>query len=503
MPRFFLLTTMLLGALGAPAQTATELRPLLDAAARGRAERVSALLETNPGWVSTADDDGETALHRAASHGQTDVVDLLLARGAEVDARSYNNFTPLHRATMHHSIGIVRRLLAKGANVEARTSFDRTPLQIAAEAEQLALAKVLLDHGAFYDLHSATSRDDLKRVRALAALPETRVKFATLQAAVRHGQADIVAILLTIPRADELPPLMAGVRLPLAFYGTAHADVIKALVEGGIDPLERGPLQLSRLAPRSSTVLHHAAGLGHAATLRYLLEGPLAERPDAVDVRDHDGRSPFLRAASAGQIEAMTVLAAHGADPNAVDKNGRTAVHLAAIAGQLDSIEWLVRRGVAALDGVDADGHTALALTASALPWDAAKGADQMRVAELLQRLGSPVGLHAAAVLGDAPRVRALLSRPEYEPTAHMAARAILFDRPKALAAFVDAGLDPNARYWHERTLLHVAVIRNAPNCARWLLEHGADPTLTDAHGKLARQWLNARLSPELRALFE
>src|SRR5690606_28640459 len=230
---------------------------------------------------------------------------------------------------------------------------------------------------------------------------------------------------------------------------------------------------------------------------------PLAGQVDAVDTRDVQGRTPFQRAAAAGHVAAMAMLAKHGADAGAVDAEGQSAVHLAAVAGQLEVVEWLVGKG-AVLEGVDAKGRTAATLIAESLPWDAGKGADAMRVLELLQRLGSPIDLHAAAVLGDAARVRALLGRADADPpTAALTARAVLFDRPDSVAAFIDAGLDPNARHWHERTLLHVAVIRDAPRCARWLLDHGADPTLVDAHGNLARHWLTPRSSSELRAIFE
>jgi len=483
----------------APAQDPPEFRALLLAAARGEVDRVRSILDENPDWIARVDGDDETALHYAASHGQAAVLRLLLERGAPVDARSYNRFTPLHRAVMHGNVETVRRLLAKRPDVEARTSFGRTALQLAADRDQHALVKVLLDHGATYDLHSAAARGDIARVKELAALPATTVEFAALQSAVVRGHAEVVAALMAIPKADELGPMMMGVRLPLAFYGTAHPEVVRALVEGGADPLERGPHGPSRLAPQGSTVLHHAASLGHGATLRYLLDGPLAENPAAVDARDHLGQTPLHRAAAAGRVEIMALLAERGADLAAVDGARRSAVHLAALAGQRQGLEWLVARGVA-LDGVDAKGKTAVALTVANLPWDRTRAAEQMGVLELLQRLGSPIDLHAATVLGDAARLRALLARAEHEPTAALAARAVVFDRVASLEALVAAGLDPNARHEHERTLLHLAVIHDAPGCARWLLDHGGDPTLKDAHGKLARQWLSNRSSAELRA---
>jgi ankyrin repeat protein len=60
-----------------------------DAAKRGDLEKVKALLKANPNWVSRKDPDGMTPLHKAAGAGVKDVVELLLAKGAEVNAKDW------------------------------------------------------------------------------------------------------------------------------------------------------------------------------------------------------------------------------------------------------------------------------------------------------------------------------------------------------------------------------------------------------------------------------
>ena len=61
---------------------------ICDAGGKGDLATVKALLKGNPKLVFSKDDKGNTPLHWAASHGHRDVVELLLANGADVNAKS-------------------------------------------------------------------------------------------------------------------------------------------------------------------------------------------------------------------------------------------------------------------------------------------------------------------------------------------------------------------------------------------------------------------------------
>ncbi|MBW2703234.1 MAG: ankyrin repeat domain-containing protein [Deltaproteobacteria bacterium] len=67
-------------------------------------------------------------LHLAAQGGNVQVIDLLLARGAELDAVNLEGYTPLHRAAWYGESAAVRHLIAKGANLKARNKWGQTPL---------------------------------------------------------------------------------------------------------------------------------------------------------------------------------------------------------------------------------------------------------------------------------------------------------------------------------------------------------------------------------------
>lgn len=79
----------------APLDKAPELGPLQRAARAGDAEAVARLLDAGHD-VNEAGPDGDTALHWAAAWGCEDAIRLLLARGADVTLKDYEDNTPLH-----------------------------------------------------------------------------------------------------------------------------------------------------------------------------------------------------------------------------------------------------------------------------------------------------------------------------------------------------------------------------------------------------------------------
>jgi uncharacterized protein len=124
---------------------------ICEAAAVGDARRVRELLETDRALLRERSDDGWTALHLAAHFGRFDVVDTLLARGADVHAWSENDMAnqALHAAAAGRAAEpIVARLLARGANVNATQRGGFTALHEAAFKNDRALANLLLAHGA-------------------------------------------------------------------------------------------------------------------------------------------------------------------------------------------------------------------------------------------------------------------------------------------------------------------------------------------------------------------
>ena len=86
-----------------------------------------------------------TPLHVVAWDGPTEIADLLIAKGAQIQAQAAGGWTPLHAAAQFNRREMVEFLLAKGADVNAKDSNGQTSLNA---ANAPAMKALLRQHGA-------------------------------------------------------------------------------------------------------------------------------------------------------------------------------------------------------------------------------------------------------------------------------------------------------------------------------------------------------------------
>ena len=116
----------------------------------GQKDRVLAFIAADSGLLNAYSQDGWTALHLACFFGQPGVAEALLAKGADVDARSHNPMqnTALHAAAATRNKDAVRALLEHGAEVNARQHGGWTALHAASQNGDLEMGRLLIAAGA-------------------------------------------------------------------------------------------------------------------------------------------------------------------------------------------------------------------------------------------------------------------------------------------------------------------------------------------------------------------
>ena len=72
-----------------------------------------------------------TPLDRAIRNEHTEIAELLIAKGTDVNAKSNRGYTPLHEACKNEKTEILELLIAKGADVNAKDDDGDTPLDYA------------------------------------------------------------------------------------------------------------------------------------------------------------------------------------------------------------------------------------------------------------------------------------------------------------------------------------------------------------------------------------
>ena len=117
-----------------------------DAAIDGDVSEVKEMLDLGVP-VDSEDEIGLTALQLAVVYHKTDVTQLLLSRGADVNKRSgLHHQTALHKAASNNSTDVIEVLLKHGASTNIKDRYGDTPIDLARLVNNKAAVRLLERH---------------------------------------------------------------------------------------------------------------------------------------------------------------------------------------------------------------------------------------------------------------------------------------------------------------------------------------------------------------------
>ena len=121
--------------------------PLIVAAEFGKSVAASVLIASGADVNAKINGDW-TPLHSTATENAADIARMLLENGAEVNAKDDDGDTPLHMAAHNNAADVARMLLENGVDINAKNKKERTPLHRAAWNNAMEAAQLLIERGA-------------------------------------------------------------------------------------------------------------------------------------------------------------------------------------------------------------------------------------------------------------------------------------------------------------------------------------------------------------------
>jgi ankyrin repeat protein len=355
--------------------------PLMAASRTGRIDAVRMLIEAgaDPNAVTYQE---ETALMWAAAEGHADVITALLAAKADPNRKARLNTIKERKHADHPTGGLTAlmyaarngheaavRALVKGAADPKLTNGDGlTATMLAIVNDRLDLAKVLVDLGAdpndgslyfAVDMHDATSdmrAKDGSRLRA--DHPNTLTSL------------DLIKVLLD-RGADPNKPFVGQLHSNTLccgddinsspFYRAAVASDVEALK---LMIAKGAKIEWSPEPPKREGQAGGAGGGRGGANVgrtpvMVTINGGRGASFSAGPGFDRLGPPPFREPSNREPVEAVKVLLAAGANPNAAMPDGSTPMHQAVTARQIPIIRALAAAG-AKFDAVNKDNQTPL-----------------------------------------------------------------------------------------------------------------------------------------------
>uniref|UniRef100_A0A665T288 VPS9 domain-containing protein n=1 Tax=Echeneis naucrates TaxID=173247 RepID=A0A665T288_ECHNA len=291
------------------------------------------------------DDRGYTPLHVAAICGQAQLIDLLVCKGAQVNATDYHALTPLHLACQRGYQGVTLLLLHYKASTDAQDNNSNTPLHLACMYGHEDCVKALV----YYDIQ--TCRLDLQNDKGDTAL----------HLAARWGYEGIIQVLLEngavtdILNKSKESPLQCALNSKVKWVNQKSPS--RSPLPSDCSSRRSSASSISSLCsevkPEGERVRHRevekllrAVADGDAEMVRYLLEWIDEDEEDEGEIPSEVLLChPLCQCPNCAPTQKLSVLQAGALGVNSCNIDGFTPLHVAALHGHSALSALLIRHG--------------------------------------------------------------------------------------------------------------------------------------------------------------
>uniref|UniRef100_A0A3Q3EIX1 Ankyrin repeat domain 27 (VPS9 domain) n=1 Tax=Labrus bergylta TaxID=56723 RepID=A0A3Q3EIX1_9LABR len=290
------------------------------------------------------DDRGYTPLHVAAICGQSQLIDLLVCKGAPVNATDYHALTPLHLACQRGYQGVTLLLLHYKANTEAQDNNGNTPLHLACMYGHEDCVKALV----YYDLQ--TCRLDLQNDKGDTAL----------HMAARWGYEGIIQVLLENGASTDIlnknkdSPLQCALNSKVRKCSSPSRSPQASDCSSRRSSISSTSSLSSEVKPEAERVRHREVKkkqlnrpcLFVLLQVRYLLEWMDEEEEDEGELRSEVLLChPLCQCPNCAPTQQLCVLQAGALSVNSSNVDGFTPLHVATLHGHAGLTGLLIRHG--------------------------------------------------------------------------------------------------------------------------------------------------------------
>ncbi|XP_074641301.1 uncharacterized protein LOC141899048 [Tubulanus polymorphus] len=413
--------------------------PLHIAARVKDGEKCAEMLLKSGANVNASRENGETALHIAARHGQLKMINALLEEGADPTAQSKVGETALHSSIRHCHFDVADALiqyvcqnksridavmLVNQQNLEGETpvhyACELTKSMAHKEFEDTDIIKLLLDFDGDNGIQTKYTQETPLHYCARAGNEDVLLE------TVKHIGPNKVQIAVNKQAKNGWSPLLVASE-------QGHLEIVKILLRNHarVDVFDEHGKAALHLCAESGheevadvllwhkafvnakskvgvTPLHLAAQNGYNKLVKLLIETHSA----TIDALSLAKKTPLHMAAQNGRIEVCSTLLKMNADANATDNHGQTPLHLAAENDHSDVVKLFLKYKPELVTMANTNGMTCAHIAAS--KGSVAVIKELMRFNKVIvttarNRTNDSLALHLAAGGGHKEVVRVLL----------------------------------------------------------------------------------------------